>query len=303
MKRKLLLVFVIAQIMLLSIFFFIPSQAYGNGTTSIDMQIFADLFDEPQNFLLFAENLSGSSYTFSIAGTATYFETGVIVGNNWTKIVTLNLPYGSYTASFSSSGNPDAISNNFTVGERQINLDVKPGTSCRDTDFTFEAKWEWIGGGYDFYIDKIVLNPYSITRIFENNGIEGSYPWNHNESYRLDSGLYVAYVVTDIIGYRDYELFNVSGCGTEIEPVWVRTMPMTCYRVWINGDNKFQLSFIYPYRDNNWVKIYDMSGKEVFSIDMPYDNPNIIVDLPNGMYTVKTFNDQPEPIQTFIIGK
>ena len=96
---------------------------------------------------------------------------------------------------------------------------------------------------------------------------------------------------------------GMKGTATAIEPVWVRTQEMTCKQVWINKDNKFQFSFIYPYRDNNWVKIYDMSGKEVFSIDMPYDNPNIIVDLPDGMYTVKTFNDQPEPIQTFIIGK
>jgi hypothetical protein len=87
------------------------------------------------------------------------------------------------------------------------------------------------------------------------------------------------------------------------EIVWIRDREMTCDHVWVNEDNKFQFSFIYPYRDNNWVKIYDMSGKEVYSVDMPYDNPNIIVDLPDGMYTVKTFNDQPEPIQTFVIGK
>ena len=81
-------------------------------------------------------------------------------------------------------------------------------------------------------------------------------------------------------------------------------MPMTCYRVWINEDNNFQFVFWYPYRDNNWVKIYDMSGKEVFSIDMPYDNPNLIVSLPDGMYTVKTFNVDPAtPIQEFVIGK
>ena len=54
----------------------------------------------------------------------------------------------------------------------------------------------------------------------------------------------------------------------------------------------FQFSFIYPYADNNWVKIYDMAGNMVYEIDMPYDNPNIIADLPNGMYTVKTFHDQ-----------
>lgn len=92
--------------------------------------------------------------------------------------------------------------------------------------------------------------------------------------------------------------------ATVEEPVWVRTMPMTCYRVWINEDNKFQFIFWYPYRDNNWVKIYDMGGKLVYEIDMPYDNPNLIVDLPNGMYTVKTFTaGSTEPIQTFVIGK
>ena len=67
---------------------------------------------------------------------------------------------------------------------------------------------------------------------------------------------------------------------------------MKCLQVWINEDNMFQFSFIYPYADNNWVKIYDMAGNMVYEIDMPYDNPNIIADLPNGMYTVKTFHDQ-----------
>ena len=78
---------------------------------------------------------------------------------------------------------------------------------------------------------------------------------------------------------------------------------MVCYQVWINEDNKFELVFWWEYRDNNWVKIYDMSGNLVYEVDMPYGNPHIIVDLPDGMYTVKTFNDQPEPLQTFVIGK
>lgn len=89
----------------------------------------------------------------------------------------------------------------------------------------------------------------------------------------------------------------------EVEVITVRTHPMTCYQVWINEDNNFEFVFWWEYADNNWVKIYDMSGKMVYEIDMPYDNPNIIVDLPDGMYTVKTFNDQPEPLQTFVIGK
>jgi hypothetical protein len=88
-----------------------------------------------------------------------------------------------------------------------------------------------------------------------------------------------------------------------IAPVWIRTQEMTCLRVWINLDNNFQFSFIYPYRDNNWVRIYDMEGNMVFEKDMPYDNPNIIVNLPDGMYKVKTFHDHPEPLQEFVIGK
>ena len=79
---------------------------------------------------------------------------------------------------------------------------------------------------------------------------------------------------------------------------------MTCDRVWINENGDFQFVFRYPYRDNNWVKIYDMSDKLVFEKDLPYDNPNLIVDLPDGMYTVKTFTvGNTEPIQTFVIGK
>jgi len=47
-----------------------------------------------------------------------------------------------------------------------------------------------------------------------------------------------------------------------------------------------------------------MDGNMVYEIDMPYDNPNLIVDLPDGMYTVKTFNVDPTTlIQTFVIGK
>ena len=58
------------------------------------------------------------------------------------------------------------------------------------------------------------------------------------------------------------------------------------------------------YRNNNWVKIYDTLGNEVFSIDMPFGDARFEADLPDGMYTVKTFHDGFEtPIQEFIIGK
>jgi hypothetical protein len=113
----------------------------------------------------------------------------------------------------------------------------------------------------------------------------------------LNPGIGVAYI-------DNVELTSGAlSTSLETESAWVRDTQMKCKQVWINSDGDFQFSFIYPYADNNWVKIYDMAGNLVYKADMPYDNPNIIVDLPDGMYAVKTFNDQPEPIQEFVIGK
>jgi hypothetical protein len=46
-----------------------------------------------------------------------------------------------------------------------------------------------------------------------------------------------------------------------------------------------------------------MAGNMVYEIDIPYDNLNIIVDLPGGTYTIKTFHGNVAPIQEFVIGK
>ena len=85
---------------------------------------------------------------------------------------------------------------------------------------------------------------------------------------------------------------------------WIRDRQMTCYQVWINEDNNFEFVFWWEYANNNWVKIYDMAGNEVFLIDMEKGNARFEADLPDGMYTVKTFHDGFEtPIQEFVIGK
>ncbi|MCD4669994.1 MAG: hypothetical protein K8S14_06070 [Actinomycetia bacterium] len=102
--------------------------------------------------------------------------------------------------------------------------------------------------------------------------------------------------------------FSIEGGESIIEapltePVWVRTMPMTCWQVWVNEDDMFEFVFWYPYKNNNWVRIYDMEGNSVFEADLLLNDPRLIVDLPDGMYTVKTFHDSEEPIQEFIIGK
>ena len=50
--------------------------------------------------------------------------------------------------------------------------------------------------------------------------------------------------------------------------IWQRDHKMQCYQVWINEDNNFEFVFWWEYKNNNWVKIYDMEGAEVFAIDM-----------------------------------
>ena len=87
-----------------------------------------------------------------------------------------------------------------------------------------------------------------------------------------------------------------------VPPVWVRTMPMTCWQVWINEDNNFQFIFWYLYKDNNWVRIYDMEDNLVHETDLSINDPNLIVDLPDGFYMVKTFHHD-ELLQEFLIGK
>ena len=95
----------------------------------------------------------------------------------------------------------------------------------------------------------------------------------------------------------------LPGEDEEEEAVWVRTLPMTCSTVWINKDGCFEFVFFWEYKNNNWVKIYDMEGNEVFSIDMKYGNPRFEACLGEGMFMVKTYHDDmSEPLQEFAIG-
>jgi len=83
---------------------------------------------------------------------------------------------------------------------------------------------------------------------------------------------------------------------------WVRPMPMTVWQVFINEDNDFQFIFWYPYKDNNWVRIYDMKDNMVYETDLPINDPNLIVDLPDGFYMVRTYHHDTL-LQEFLIGK
>ena len=110
----------------------------------------------------------------------------------------------------------------------------------------------------------------------------------------------VTFINTPVI-----ELAEDKATDKAKEPApWARERQMTCFQVWVNEDNNFEFVFWWEYKNNNWVKIYDMEGAEVFAIDMKYGNAKFETDLPDGMYTVKTFHKGFEkPIQEFIIGK
>jgi hypothetical protein len=89
-----------------------------------------------------------------------------------------------------------------------------------------------------------------------------------------------------------------------VQALVARDRDMVCSEVWVNEGGDFEFVFLYEYKDNNWVKIYDMAGNEVFSINMPYGNAHFVASLPDGIYTVKTYHvDMSTPLQEFVIGK
>ncbi|MCJ7472988.1 MAG: T9SS type A sorting domain-containing protein [Actinobacteria bacterium] len=90
---------------------------------------------------------------------------------------------------------------------------------------------------------------------------------------------------------------------TETEDVWVRNHEMTCYQVWINEDNNFEFVFWWEYANNNHVQIYDMAGNLVWETDFSKGQSHFVAELPDGMYTVKTFHEYGHILQEFVIGK
>jgi len=215
-------------------------------------------------------------------------------------------------------------------------VDVYPGTAGCTTTIKLHA-WNAEGTGVIVWVFKGTMEklldmdepwPFLVygtalegddidpDELFDNNHegcfiIEGD-DWYKNIYLKLQAGNYLLLVIPLIEGddmstdeRMIFKEFTVSGsCDEEVIIPWVRDVEMTCYQVWINETNNFEFVFWWEYANNNWVKIYDMSGNEVFSIDMPYGNANFVVDLPDGFYTVKTFHDGFEtPIQEFIIGK
>ena len=129
-------------------------------------------------------------------------------------------------------------------------------------------------------------------------GIIGSDDWSTEINVTLPAGSYYAGF---LIGAEPIEENIVD---VERFVVTDRRSPMTCWQIYVNEAGNFEFIFWWEYASNNWVKIYDMEDKLVYELDFPHGTPRFEVELPDGMYTVKTFHNNFEtPIQEFIIGK
>ena len=182
------------------------------------------------------------------------------------------------------------ISNGVAIAGEVGLVSATAGTVGFPNSHLFSQDGQWV---------EVVNTPFGDITIYMPIFVSGIGTPNITTTFNFGSPITIGTEVT---------LNNANGSymPVTIEYRWgqsTRTGELVCYKVWINEDGHFQFIFWYPYADNNWVRIYDMEGNMVFEADMPYDNPNLIVDLPDGMYLVKTFHDQPDPIQEFYIGK
>jgi len=124
--------------------------------------------------------------------------------------------------------------------------------------------------------------------------------WIECSDYTIDAA---GNVTTTITNLTTPSLSDLTGTVFTVVPGPVRTHDKTCWQIYVNEEGNFEFVFWWEYWNNNWVKIYDMNGNEVFSIDMPYGGATFAADLPDGIYTVKTFHSKGDILQEFVIGK
>jgi hypothetical protein len=276
-----------------------PSGAEGDITSGASDSDQATTFSSFGNI----NPLSGPDFTFLTTGDAQDNESGASNSLDWGSdgtpsdwvgldVDNITAPKGAKSFSFDyyfMSSEPDPY-DYFTV-QLFGSSDVPDGTQIAYAENFTDVSYE----GYD--MDGTA---------FEDGNSSG---WvKVKEPVDPGDNLSFVFFITDTVdGIYDSAVildnFKFQRKKKDPEPVVVRTMSLTCANVWINEDNNFEFVFFYEYKNNNWVKIYDMAGVEVFSIDMPYGAANFVAALPDGMYTVRTFHEEGRIIQEFPIGK
>ncbi|MCJ7690638.1 MAG: hypothetical protein MUO60_15165, partial [Clostridiaceae bacterium] len=238
---------------------------------------------------------------------------GTVSSDPWNQWINAILPEGLYRVNFIVQYAPD-VTKDFQIVLSSYDKELITGAPGEIT------KMRFYGEGYSGYwkgLDYGTVDSFGVETTQSQTWLTSS-SWDLKFEENLPAGNYFYRIaiqafdqdwnlIDEVIDTKYY--FTIGSTGQQVsvaepEPVWVRTMPMTCWQIFINEDNMFEFIFWYPYKDNNWVQIFDMEGNMVYEVDVPLDDPHIIVDLPDGMYNVKTFRFDPDsPIQEFIIGK
>ena len=124
--------------------------------------------------------------------------------------------------------------------------------------------------------------------------------WIECSDYTIDAA---GNVTTTITNSTTPSLSDLTGTVFTVVPGPVRTHEMTCWQIYVNEEGNFEFIFWWEYANNNWVSIYDSQGNLVYRESFPYGEPIVEVNLPDGMYTVKTFHEEGNILQEFVIGK
>jgi len=124
--------------------------------------------------------------------------------------------------------------------------------------------------------------------------------WITCSNYTVDSAGNVTVTITSS---TTPSLSDLTGTAFAVVPGSVRTHEMTCWQIYVNEEGNFEFIFWWEYASNNWVSIYDSQENLVYRESFPKGDPVVEVDLPDGMYTVKTFHEEGKILQEFVIGK
>ena len=225
----------------------------------------------------FSTTGDGGAYSESEGGGANnYVKINSVSGDNNCRQIIFSIPSPDLTFSYKVRSNINTYFNQYYVKIALYNGSTELGFLIDESN---ESITSWTEVTHDVLSELQIKYP-SVD--FSTTGkVKIYFGVNHTDAQPASSDF-------DDLSLT-YEEKSISTVKTESKPAWVRPMPMTCWQVWINEDNDFQFIFWYPYKDKNWVRIYDMEDNMVFEVDVPEYDPNLIVDLPDGMYTVKTY--------------
>ena len=182
-----------------------------------------------------------------------------------------------YSDSYTDSGSDD-----YTLGSLHYYVDYTVYAEIEEhvADQSNSLYFEWYENGYVENAEEEDLGYYE----FSDSG-------HDTYTYTIDGEDYT----------QDYD-YSVEGWWKIIRQS-VRVNDMTCYQVNLTEDNEFELVFWHEYANNNWITVFDTNGNLVYRKDFSYGRPTVVVDLPNGTYTVKTFHEEGKILQEFTIGK